>query len=158
MLAELEAAQGLLKYLHHHVKIELEGLDEAGLNWVPAGVAATNSLYGLTLHIATSQVAFAGALAHQKLRLDIPGLAEVETVFQLRGTSVEQTKTILRQAAELTNEVFENVTLEQLDAETTLPGGGKGTGHSWVQLMVMHTGEHMGHMSLTRQLYQSRQN
>ena len=78
MLPELIAAQGLLKYLHHHIKTELEGLDETGLNWVPEGVEATNSLYGLTLHIATTQVAFAGALAHQKLRLDIPGLEEVE--------------------------------------------------------------------------------
>ena len=71
---------------------------------------------------------------------------------------MEQAKTILRQAAELTNAVFENLTAEQLDVETTLPGGAKGTGHSWVQLMLMHTGEHMGHMSLTRQLYQSRPN
>lgn len=63
MLPELEAAQNMLKYLHHHAKQELEGLDEEGLNWTPPGVDAVNSIYGLALHIASSQVSFATGLA-----------------------------------------------------------------------------------------------
>ncbi len=157
MLAELEAAQGMLKYLNHHIKAELEGLDETGLNWVPEGVEATNSIYGLALHIAYSQVAFANALDGIKRRLSgldkLKESAGVSDVFKMRGTSVESAKALLKEAAGIVNEVFSSLTSEQLEVPATLPGGGSGTGHSWVQLLIMHTGEHVGHMSLTRQLY-----
>jgi hypothetical protein len=155
MLPELEAAQNMLKYLHHHAKQELEGLDEEGLNWTPPGVDAVNSIYGLALHIASSQVSFAAALIGERLKLEIPDLEKGGNLFQLHGNSAEQARTLLRQAAEITNQAFEKVTPEHLAAAAALPGGGKGNGHSWVQLMVMHAGEHVGHMSLTRQLYQS---
>lgn len=156
MLSELEAAQNMLKYLYHHAKKDLEGLDEEGLNWVPEGVEVVNSIYGLALHIASTQVAFVGALVGEKIKLEVPNLAEVGNVFKIRGSSAEQAKDLLRQAAEITNQVFAKVTPDHLEAVTTLPGGGKGNGHSWVQLMLMHTGEHVGHMSLTRQLYEAR--
>jgi uncharacterized damage-inducible protein DinB len=154
MLPELEAAQGLLKYVHYQIKTQLEGLDEEALNWVPEGVEKVNSIYGLAMHIATSQVAFAGAVAKEKLNLEIPGLEKDGSVFKVHGASVDQAKALLRQAAEITNQIFEKLTPEQLEAETTLPGGGKGTGRSWICLMLTHGGEHVGHMSLTRQLYQ----
>ncbi len=154
MLTELAAAQGLMKYLHHQVKNQLDGLDETALNWTPEGVEGVNSIYGLALHIASTQVAFAAAVAHEKIRLEIPEFTKGSDILQLRGESAEQAKGYLRQAAEITNRIFENLTPEQLEAEAVLPGGGKGTGHSWIQLMLMHTGEHLGHISLTRQLYQ----
>ncbi len=153
MLPELETAQNLLKFLHHQAKNQLKGLDKEGLNWTPPGVEATNSIYGLAVHIAWSQVAFAAAVAKEKLRLEVAGLDEGGSVFKLNGTSAEEAIALLRQAAETTNQVFEKLTEEHLTAETTLPGGGKGHGRSWVQLMIMHSGEHVGHMSLTRQLY-----
>lgn len=155
MLPELLAVQGMMKYLHHHAKAELEGLDEEGLNWTPPGVEAVNSIYGLALHIAETQVIFAGMTIGQKLRLDIPELAQSNgtKALQVRGDSVDSVRALLRQAAELTNQAFEQATPEQLDKETTLPGGGKATCHSWPVIMVSHTAEHVGHMSLTRQLY-----
>ena len=157
MLSELEAAQNMMKFSHRQIKNVLEGLDEEGLNWVPEGVDAVNSIYGLIMHIASSQVAFMGRLAKEDLHLEIPQLGEGGSVFQVHGNSAESAGAVLRQAAELTNGVFERVTPEMLEAEATLPGGGKGNGHSWVQLMVMHTGEHVGHLSLTSQLYRCRQ-
>ena len=153
MLAELEAAQSLMKYLHYHAKLELDGLDENGLNWTPEGVEEVNSIYGLALHIASSQVAFAAMLAGEKLRLELPELEKDGNIFKVQGASSERARDLLRQAALLTNEVFEKVTQERLDQETTLPGGAKSTNHGWVALMLSHTGEHVGHMALTRQLY-----
>jgi len=152
MLAELEAAQGLLKYLHHQAKTHLEGLDEAGLNWRPEGVSATNSIYGLTLHIASSQVAFASMLAGEKLELELDELEKAGDMLKIQGTSAERAKNLLRQAAQITNQVFEKLTPERLAAETILPGGGKSNNHSWVLLMLSHSAEHLGHMALTRQL------
>lgn len=161
MLPELEAAQAILKYLHHHAKTELQGLDAEGLNWTPPGVAETNSLYGLAMHIASTQVAFAGALVHERLNLAVPESEEDPKTFgkflKNTGETADTVIAYLRQAAQITNEVFERVTPEMLERTATLPGGSKGVGHNWVQLMLMHAGEHVGHMSLTRQLYQSQQ-
>lgn len=152
MLPELEAAQGLLKYLHHQVKTQLEGLDEAGLNWQPTGVEKVNSIYALALHIASSQVAFAAMLAGEKLELELDEAEKGSDMLRLAGTSAERAKNLLRQAAQLTNEVFEKLTLERLALDTILPGGGKSNNHSWVLLMISHAAEHAGHMALTRQL------
>jgi uncharacterized damage-inducible protein DinB len=153
MLPELEAAQTLLKYSYSHAKKDLEGLDEAGLNWVPQGIAAVNSLYGLALHIATSQVAFAAALAGEKIQLELPELEKGADIFKLHGATAERAINLLRQATQITNQVFEKLTSEQLDAETSLPGGVKSNKHGWVMLLVSHTAEHVAHMALTRQLY-----
>ena len=153
MLPELEAIKRMLQYSHHHINAALEELDEEGLNWVPTGVEATNSVYALALHIAWTQVAFAGAMLGERLRLEIPELEKGSTGLNLRGTSAERAKELLRKAAEVSNEAFEKATPEHLVAEATLPGGGKGTGRSYAVLMVSHTAEHVGHMELTRQLY-----
>lgn len=158
MLPELAAAQGMLKYLHHRVKTDLQDLDAEGLNWTPPGVDETNSIYGLALHIASTQVAFAGALVGEPLRLDIPeltgeGRKAHAKVLKSVGDTADTAISYLRQAAQITNEVFERVTPEMLEREAILPGGSKGIGHNWVQLMMMHGGEHIGHMGLTRQLY-----
>ncbi len=155
MLPELEATQNMLKYVHHQAKSQLEGLDETGLNWVPEGVEAVNSIYGLALHIASSQVTFASMLAGEKFRLEIPELEKGSDALKLHGTSPDRARDLLRQAAQITNQVFEQLTEERLAAETTLPGGGKSNNHGWVVLMVSHAAEHEGHMALTRQLYQS---
>lgn len=157
MLPELEATQVLLKYFYHHAKQELEGLDEAGLNWVPAGVDAVNSIYGLALHIASSQIAFASALSGEKLRLELPELEKGADIFKLHGASVDRAKDVLRQAAQIINQVFEKLSPERLDVETTLPGDIKSNNHAWVLLMVSHTAEHVGHMALTRQYYDAQQ-
>jgi hypothetical protein len=157
MLSELATAQGMLKYLYVHVKEHLEALDETGLNWTPPGIEATNSVYGLALHIAQTQVLFASKLSGQKLRLDIPELEKDGSALKLHGISPEQAVSLLRQAAAIVNEVFEAATPEQLEIPTTLPGGSASIGHSWAHLLIMHTAEHYGHIALTHQLYQQYQ-
>jgi DinB superfamily len=153
MLPELEAVQGLLKYVHHQAKDQLKGLDEEGLNWTPAGVAEVNSIFGLTVHVATSQVAMCAAAVGVDVKLDVPELEAEHNGLKAVGTSAERAIELLRLAAEKTNEMFEQITAETLDREIGMPGGGKRPARYLIQVLLSHASEHVGHMSLTKQLY-----
>lgn len=123
------------------------------MNWTPQGVEKVNSVYGLALHIASSQVAIAAMSAGVEAKLDIPELEEGNYPLKAVGSSADRALELLRKAAEMTNEIFEQVSAEQLEAEITMPGGTKRSARFGFMLLISHAAEHVGHMSLTKQLY-----
>jgi DinB superfamily len=154
MLPELEAIQNILKYNHHQIKQVLAGLDEEGLNWTPAGVDKVNSVYGLVLHCASAQVMFLALAAGQDVKLDIPELVEGDHPLKAVCVSADRAIELLRQSAQMSNELFEKFTPEILDHEVNMLGGGMRPARFLLPIMVAHGAEHIGHMALTKQLYE----
>ncbi|HEX2914940.1 MAG TPA: DinB family protein [Chloroflexia bacterium] len=155
MLAELQGVQETLDGLTAQVKKQLEGLDENGLNWVPAGEEEVNSLYATTLHIALAQIAVAGRAINQRLPVNAPEVEEASSVFKVRGVSADRAYELLDEATLLVRDVLNRLTPEILDETRVSRSGESHTARWWILHLIEHTANHLGHMELTRQLYLS---
>jgi hypothetical protein len=143
----LEAYLERLEALHADMRQVLAGLPLAALDWRPA--VEMNSLAVLATHVAGSERYWVGEVAggdpahrDRPTEFRIYGLNEVELTARLDATLAH------------TRMVLEKLTLPELELRRQAGDRGEVT-VAWALFHnLQHVGTHLGHMQLTRQLWE----
>lgn len=133
--------------LHKHIAAALDGLSQAGVDWVPG--PATNSIGVLAAHVAGSERYWIGEIAggHAAER-------NRDAEFQTHGTSSEVLRQRLDQSLEHARGVLEGLTLTDLEAARISPRHNRTYTVGWALAHALeHTATHVGHIQITRQLW-----
>jgi hypothetical protein len=140
----------LFRQLHDEVRGEVSGLDDDGLNWVPAEGA--NSIATIVTHLVGSEA--------ETLRC-VAGVASERgragEFAQVRRT-VGDVLALLDGADELLRALAPRIDAGRLRADLalpTLPAGELRSGLTWLVGNYGHAREHLGHVQLTRHLYEA---
>jgi uncharacterized damage-inducible protein DinB len=150
MIKEIQGYLTTLRELQDQVKNLLEGLPQEALDWRPIqeeGELATNSLAAIITHLAGSETFFMKEIIGRK-----PIQRDREAEFVTRGVNASALKEKMDAAAKSAEEVLSPLTDGQLGEERKLRD--RMVTVRWAILHVIeHTGQHLGHMQLTRQLW-----
>ena len=124
----------------------LDGLEGEALNWRPVG-DESSSIYMLVSHMmgmAGGMCAIARGEEPQRDRA-----AE----FAATGTNADDLRALIDDTQTKVEQALETVTEEMLSATREFVGN-ESTGAGMLLVMTRHLGEHLGHVALTRQLWE----
>jgi uncharacterized damage-inducible protein DinB len=146
------AADFLSSLESQHAEIEraIDGLPQAALDWSPG--PDMNTVAVLVVHLTGAERYYLGdVIAGEPSNRDRP--AE----FQTRGLDANTLKARLQTATDYARRVLEGLTLEDLETKRTVPRDGSQRSVASCLLTVeTHTALHAGHIQLTRQLWEQR--
>lgn len=148
MTTETEGYLERLDYLRNEFKKEIRDMSPEELAWQPLD-ADTNSAYVLATHVAGTEAYH----IHQLVGgIDVNRNREAE--FATGGTDPSHLESILNETGDTTREVLSNATTADLDE--TFDYRGQSVTRRWAVLHTLeHIGQHLGHLTLTRQLYRA---
>ena len=140
--------------LHNDYKKAISGLSVEALDWVPG--ADMNSLCVMIVHATAVERYMVGDMAAH-----INSTRVRATEFQAKGLDEAALIKRLDDALAFVRETVSNFTLEDLSAVREIPAGGNKPLTTMETLSVgwalmhalMHTGLHLGHAQITRQLW-----
>jgi hypothetical protein len=134
--------------LHGGMEHVLQGLPQEALDWVPGD--DTNSLAVLAAHVAGSGRYWVGDVVAGE-----PSGRDRDAEFRVRGLGAAQHVERLRDSLRFSHGVLERLSLEDLSALRTLPGNPREFTVGWALAHALeHTALHLGHMQLTRQMWE----
>ncbi len=147
MVTEAEACIERLDYLRGEAKKELRGMNADALNWKPP-IPDTNSPAALIAHMCGTEAQwiheFVGGLTIQRSR---------EAEFAVKSANVQDLEKLLDQTGETTRKVLRLLTPQDLDQLKQPSLGRDMASNRWAVLhTIEHLGQHLGHLSLTKQL------
>jgi hypothetical protein len=145
------AILALFLQLHQQLRDETSGLDTDALNWVPTQGA--NSIATIVTHLVGSEAETLRALA------GMTGERDRDAEFASGPSTRSHVLELLDEADDLVGEVRPRIGVERFDATfalPTLPASEVRSGLTWAVGNYGHAREHLGHIQLTRQLYESR--
>jgi hypothetical protein len=150
---EIQGYLEAMREMRDEIVKVLEGLPEEALDWKPIqgqGELATNSLAAMATHVAGSATyLIKEVVGGQSVHRDRP--AE----FEARGISVSALKTRLDGAVKTMEETLASLNDQQLDGDRKYRD--RTAKVRWIVFHVVeHTAQHVGHMQLTRQLWQAK--
>ena len=150
MIPELDHYAQAFDRLHTEAANALEGLPAEALNWRPLeGDESTNSLAMTAAHMAGSERFWVGEVAGEQ-----PAHRDRDAEFRARAASADELKALLDQAVALTRETLGRLPPEKL--EETVTARDRTVTRRWAVLHALeHIAVHVGHMQLTRQLWQA---
>jgi DinB superfamily len=141
----------LFGQLHEQLRDETKGLGVEAINWVPS--TGANSIATIVTHLVGSEAETLRALAGLAVERDR------EAEFDRRELNMTQVLILLDQADDLIREVTPRISLQRLEARfplPTLPVTEVRSGLTWMVGNYGHAREHLGHIQLTRQLFQAK--
>ena len=140
----------MLETQHNEIERLMDGLSQEALDWSPG--PEINSIAVLVTHIAGAErFMFGDAIARELSNRDRP--AEFET----RAVDAAVLKERLAQALAYARQVLDGLTLQDLETRRTSPTTGKEDGLAWwLARAIDHNATHVGHIQLTRQLWDLR--
>jgi hypothetical protein len=144
------AVLALFGQLHEQLRDETKGLDAEALNWVPS--TGANSIATMVTHLVGSEAETLRALAGLAVERDR------DAEFDRGELNVTQVLTLLEQADDLISDVTPRIGVQRLEARfplPTLPVTEVRSGLTWMVGNYGHAREHLGHIQLTRQLYEA---
>ena len=152
MTTEAEAYIERLDYLLGEVKNAIQGMSQEELNWVPLPTD-TKSPCVLASHIAGS----VGFWVHQVVGgIDVKRDRDAE--FTAPGASAAELEALLDRAAQTTRDVLQNLSSDDLSQiKDVRPGQPPMSLRGAVLRSISHLGEHLGHLTLTKQFYAARE-
>jgi hypothetical protein len=146
------AVIALLHQVHDQLRDEISGLDENALNWVPT--AGANSISTIIAHLVGSEAETLRCVAGLPCERD-------------RGAEFAGKERTMGEVLELLDEADDLITtlkprlepdrLKSVFALPTLPAEEVRSGLTWLVGNYGHAREHVGHIQLTKQLYQDEQ-
>ncbi len=141
----------ILEVQHTEIERLIDGLPQAALDWSPG--LDMNSIAVLVVHLAGTELYFlADVITREPSNRDRP--AE----FQTSGLAAGTLQARLQTATAYARRVLEELTLEDLETKRTVPrDGSERSVASCLLTVVAHTATHVGHIQLTRQLWEHRQ-
>ncbi len=150
MTTELQEYMAFFADYPRQVGVLLEGLAPEALNWRPLETGdqdVTNSLAVLVTHAA-------GAVEYWVVQVagGRPVARNRAAEFQARATDVEALRQRLAAACEAAGQALQGLRPEHLDE--VVEGRDRQVARRWALLhAVQHSSLHLGHMQLTRQLW-----
>ncbi len=143
-----------LTAMHRGCLKTIEGLSPAALDWVPVKnpTAEMNSINVLVTHLVGAERYWIGDVAMG----DDSGRVRHEE-FQVSGLHVEDLSAKINAATDYARLAVEKLNIEDLSKETISPRDGENFSVGWALLHALeHTAIHLGHIQLTRQLWDER--
>ncbi len=139
-----------LQRLHDDIKQSIEGLPQAALDWIPG--PEMNSLCVIVMHVSGSERYWIGDIVAQE-----PSGRDREAEFGTRGIDVEELMQRMDGSLAYVHRVLEGLMLEDLGAPRVAPRDGREVSVGWALFHVLeHAAVHVGHVQLTRQLWDQR--
>lgn len=138
----------LWKEVHAKLRDEVRGMDEAALNWTPGG--ETNSIAVLVVHSLGSE-----AEVLRTVRA-VPGERDRDAEFRSHAGTAEELSQRLDAADALLDQMAAAITADDLAATRERGERGAQTGLHWLISNYGHAREHLGHIQLTKQVYENR--
>ena len=145
------AVVALFQQLHDELRIVVAELDRAALNFVPC--AGANSIATITTHVLGSEAETLRSVT------GVDSSRNRDAEFQMGEQTPEALMDQLLEADRLLASCAPALTTERLAAWTTLPtlpASETRPGVTWLIGNLGHAREHMGHIAITRQLYEAR--
>jgi len=136
-----------LEVLHGHIAKALEGLPPEALDWSPG--PEMNSLAVLVTHLTWAERYWIGDVA-----LGDPSDRDREAEFRVHGLDAAALTRRLESTLAYARQALDRLSLEDLEKERRSPRDGQPFSVGWAILHALeHTGIHLGHIQLTRQLW-----
>ncbi len=150
MNPELEHYAQTFERLHQEIATVLAALPPEALNWRPLeGDESTNSVAHTVAHMAGSERFWVGEVAGER-----PAHRDREAEFHYQANTVADLQALLDQAGAVTREALGSLPPEKLDETVTTRD--RTVTRRWAVLhAVEHIAIHVGHMQLTRQLWEA---
>ncbi|MGW8249433.1 MAG: DinB family protein [Anaerolineales bacterium] len=140
-----------LQELHVEIEQVLEGLPQAALDWQPG--EGMNSLAVLAFHTAGAERYWFGDVIAA-----VSSNRDREAEFRTQGVDAETLKERLSASLSYCRSVLEKLSLEDLDKICVFPRDGRTFRMSWaLDHALEHTATHLGHMHVTRQVWEQQQ-
>lgn len=141
----------VLERLHRELEKSFEGLPQEALDWQP--LADTNSMVVLVVHIVGSTRFWVGDVALQE-----SSNRNRDAEFQASGLDAATLKQLLADNRIYVRNALSRLTLEELALPRKSPYHGEQIfSVGWAILHALeHVGLHLGHMQLTRQMWEQR--
>jgi uncharacterized damage-inducible protein DinB len=138
--------------IHTDLMKAVDGLPGAALDWTPG--AETNSINVLIVHLTASEKYWIGAVA-----LGEPTDRVRDEEFQARGLTAAELNQRLTAADEYVRQALPRFTLADLETVRKSPRNEKMFTIGWCILHALeHSALHLGHIQLTRQLWEQKPN
>ena len=136
---------------HDEIRNAIKGLSPEALDWIPG--PEINSLSVLVTHLSGAERYWIGDVIAGDLKVRDRG-AE----FKVKGLSEQDLIRRLSDNEAYFQKILEPLALQELEASRTSPRDGQSVTVGWVLCYVMkHTALHLGHMQITRQLWEQLQ-
>ncbi len=147
----LEEHLNTLQTCHNNILSSLQGLPAEALDWVPG--PGMNSLTVLVFHLTGSERYWIGDVAMGEF-----SGRNREAEFQARGVEAEALRARLNDSLVYARSALGRLSLAQLDQERLAPSDGRKVTVAWALLhALVHVSEHVGHIQITRQLWEQEQ-
>ena len=136
-----------LQTVHAEIQKTIDGLPPEALDWTPG--PETNSLSVLAVHVAGAERYWIGDVVGRD-----PSGRDRPAEFRVRGLDAATLTARLAEALSHSRTVVEGLTLSEMETERISPRDGRSVTVAWALFHALrHAAEHMGHMQLTRQLW-----
>ncbi len=140
-----------LQRLHAEIEQVLDGLPQGALDWVPG--EGMNSLGVLAYHVAGAERFWIGDIVAGE-----PSGRDREAEFRTYGLDAELLKERLSASLSYSRGVLEGLSLNDLHAARISPRDGRQFSVGWALAHNLeHIAVHMGHMQVTRQVWEQGQ-
>ncbi len=150
MNPEIQSCVTELREMWDHIKEQLDGLPQEALDWKPVqaeGDLATNSLGAIATHVAGS-----GRYLIQEVVGGKPVNRNRDAEFAARGTAPAQLKARLEEALKGIEGVLSSIGDKEMGEDRKYRDKTAKV-RQIILHVINHTGQHLGHMQLTRQLW-----
>ena len=140
-----------LQEFHDEIRTAIKGLPQEGLDWAPG--PEINPLNVLVVHLTGAEHYWIGDVIAGK-----PSERDREAEFTVRGVAEQELIQRLRENEHFFQKALEPLALQDLEAMRTSPRNGRSVAVGWALCHVLkHTALHLGHMQITRQLWEQRE-
>ncbi len=140
-----------LQRLHDYIERAIQGVPQTALDWVPG--PNMNSLCVLIVHVTGAERYWIGDVVGRD-----PSGRDREAEFRARGLDVPTLKKRLADSLAYTRGVLEKLTIQDLEMLRVSPRDGRRLTVAWSLAHALeHTAIHVGHIQVTRQLWEQRQ-
>jgi uncharacterized damage-inducible protein DinB len=137
----------MLEGLHNDMNKLLDNLPQEGLDWSPG--EAMNSLSVIAVHVAGAERFWIGDVVGRD-----PSHRDRQAEFRVKGIGAEEIKDKLREVFHHTRKIVEPLSMQELSDLRVSPRDGREYTVGWcLENVLKHTGLHLGHMEITRQLW-----
>ena len=141
--------------LHQGILDAIEGLPSEALDWTPIRETTgdMNSINILVTHLCGAERYWIGDVAWG----DISGRVRSEE-FQVSGMDTVQLTTKINAATQFAHDILEKLSIEDLPVEKSRLRDGRPVTAGWALLHALeHTAIHLGHIQITRQLWDQKE-
>lgn len=137
-----------LDTLHSQILQELESLPQEALDWVPG--PEMNSVCAIVTHTVGSERYWIGDVIMRD-----PSNRDRDAEFLAQGFDQSELESRLATSLSFIEKALATLNLEDLESPRTSPSDGHQTTVGWaLTLVLQHTAVHLGHIQITRQLWE----